>query len=78
METGEQKTTESAVTPKIKNRVNAKNKQKNKVARKRGNAAKGGMRKPFVGNRRGKKNVGGNNKNGGNNGNKNAGGNKTG
>lgn len=62
METADQKTPDNGFTPKIKNKL--KNKPKNKVARKKGNVAKGGIRKPFAGNRRGKKNAGGNNKGG--------------
>jgi hypothetical protein len=62
MDTADQKTAENAFTPKIKNKL--KNKPRNKVPRKKGNGAKGGMRKPFAGNRRGKKNTGGNNKSG--------------
>mmetsp|Transcript_18181 Transcript_18181/g.45008 ORF Transcript_18181/g.45008 Transcript_18181/m.45008 type:complete len:199 (-) Transcript_18181:1751-2347(-) len=65
----EQKAGKPATAPKVKNKVNNRNNQKKKVVRKKGAGAKGGIRKNFAGNRRGKKNVPGN---------KNAPGNKSG
>eukprot|EP00980_Cylindrotheca_fusiformis_P012240 scaffold2983_cov123-Cylindrotheca_fusiformis.AAC.10 len=49
----DQKAADSSFTPKTKNKL--KNKTRNKVAKKKGTGAKGGMRKNFTGNRRGKK-----------------------
>ena len=56
----EQKTDNPGSAPKAKNKVNNKNVQKKKVVRKKGSNAKGGVRKNFTGNRRGKKNAPGN------------------
>ncbi|KAL3945659.1 MAG: hypothetical protein SGBAC_000227 [Bacillariaceae sp.] len=56
----EQKPGKPAAAPKVKNKVNNKNPPKKKVVRKKGPGAKGGMRKNFAGNKRGKKNAPGN------------------
>lgn len=61
-EASAQKTAGSSFTPKIKNKL--QNKPRNKVVKKKATGAKGGMRKKFTGNRRGKKGAGGNNKTG--------------